>query len=116
MLLRRLISYIFMFVCFTLFFQVALAQISWTIIGPGGGGWLTTIEISPNNPGVVYVGCDVGGIYKSTNNGESWQIINNGLTNYTVLDIAIDPQTISTLYAATQGGSLRARITVIHGS
>ena len=94
-----------MFVFFT---QVARAEISWNIIGPGGGGWLTTIEISSDNPNVVYVGCDVGGIYKSTDNGVSWQIINNGLTNYIVQDIAIDPQTSSTLYAATQGGVFKS--------
>ena len=105
MLLRRLIPYIVMFVFLT---QGALAQISWTTIGPGGGGWLTTIEISPHDPGVVYVGCDVGGIYKSTNSGVSWQIINNGLTNYYILDIAIDPQTSATLYAATQGGVFKS--------
>ena len=63
--LRRVIFFIFMFAYFTLFFQDALAEISWTTIGPRGGAWLTTIEISPNNPGVVYVGCDVGGIYRS---------------------------------------------------
>ena len=69
MLSRRLIFYMLILVFFTLFSQVALAEISWNIIGPGGGGWLTTIEISSDNPNVVYVGCDVGGIYKSTNNG-----------------------------------------------
>ena len=105
MLLRSLIPYIFMFVFFT---QDALAEISWNIIGPGGGGNLTTIEISSDNPSVVYVGCDVGGIYKSTNNGESWQIINNGLTNYIIYDIAIDPHSPATLYAATGGGVFKS--------
>lgn len=106
--LRRLISYLFMFACFTLFIQDARAEISWTTIGPGGGGNITTIEISNDNPNVIYVGCDVGGIYRSTNNAESWQIINNGLTNYVIYDIAIDPQTSSTLYAATGGGVFKS--------
>ena len=82
--------------------------ISWSPIGASGGGWLTAIAISGNDPDVVYVGCDVGGIYKSTDNGASWQIINNGLTNYYIQDIVIDPQTPTTLYAATQGGVFKS--------
>ncbi|MCH8011347.1 MAG: hypothetical protein IIA61_05285 [Candidatus Marinimicrobia bacterium] len=108
MSLQRLISFVLILLLFPWSFRDASVEISWNVIGPGGGGFLTTIEISSENPNVVYVACDVGGIYKSTNNGESWQIINNGFTNYIVQDIAIDPQTPATLYAATQGGVFKS--------
>lgn len=105
---QRLISFVLFMFLFSWTFPDAQAQSVWTVMGPGGGGWLTTIEISNVDPNVIYVGCDVGGIYRSTNNGESWQIINNGLTNYTVQDIAIDPQTPAIVYAATQGGVFKS--------
>ncbi|MCH8068519.1 MAG: T9SS type A sorting domain-containing protein [Candidatus Marinimicrobia bacterium] len=105
---QRLISFVVILLLFPWFFPDALDEISWNVIGPGGGGNLTTIEISSDNPNVVYVGCDVGGIYKSTNNGESWQIINNGFTNYIIYDIAIDPHSPATLYAATAGGVFKS--------
>jgi len=56
----------------------------------------------------VYVGCDVGGIYKSRDNGASWQLKNKGLSTYYVQDIAYVPQDPATLYAATRGGVFKS--------
>lgn len=95
-------------ICFLLFGSHSLVPLTWSPIGPGGGGWLTTITIVDDAAHTVYVGCDVGGIYKSTDNGRSWQIKNNGLTTYFVQDVAYDPQNSSTLYAATRGGVFKS--------
>ncbi len=95
-------------ICFLIFGSHSLSSLSWSPIGPGGGGWLTTITIVDDAAHTVYVGCDVGGIYKSTDNGRSWQIKNNGLTNYFVQDVAYDPQNSLTLYAATRGGVFKS--------
>ena len=84
------------------------AQVAWTPIGPGGGGWLTTISVVDDVAGTVYVGCDVGGIYKSVDHGATWEIKNNGLSIYYVEDIAYDPQQPSTLYAGTRGGVFKS--------
>ena len=80
------------------------AQVTWAPIGPGGGGWLTAITVVDDSQNTVYVGCDVGGIYKSTNHGESWEIKDQGLSIYFVHDIAYDPQSPEILYLATRGG------------
>jgi hypothetical protein len=37
---------------------------SWTSISPSGGGWLTSAAVSTT--GVIYAGCDVGGVYRSS--------------------------------------------------
>ena len=79
-------------------------RVSWSPIGPGGGGWLTAITVVDDAANTIYVGCDVGGVYKSTDHGESWEIKNAGFSIYYVEDIAYDPRTPSTLYAATRGG------------
>jgi photosystem II stability/assembly factor-like uncharacterized protein len=79
-----------------------------TVTGPGGGGSIPTIAIAPTPPGIVYVGCDVGGVYKSTNDGESWVIKNKGLMNYDTRSIVIDPYNPSVVYVATTGGIFKS--------
>ena len=78
------------------------AQISWSSIGPGGGGWLTSLAFAP--PNTIYVGNDVGGVFRSLDGGISFEIINNGLQNYVVHTIAVHPETPSTIYLGTSGG------------
>ncbi len=79
-------------------------QVSWSSAGPGGGGWLSAITVIPDATNTVYVGCDVGGIYKSTDHGQTWKIKNKGISMYYVQDIAYDQTNSNTLYAATRGG------------
>jgi photosystem II stability/assembly factor-like uncharacterized protein len=84
------------------------SRLTWTNIGPGGGGWLSAITIVNDQANTVYVGCDVGGMYKSTDNGRSWAIKNSGLSDYYVQDIAYDPRDPQTLYVATRGGVFKS--------
>jgi hypothetical protein len=79
-----------------------------TVTGPGGGGGIPTIAIAPTPPGSVYVGCDVGGVYKSTNDGKSWVIKNKGLMNYDTRSIVIDPYNPSVVYVVTSGGIFKS--------
>ncbi|MEO0115032.1 MAG: T9SS type A sorting domain-containing protein [candidate division WOR-3 bacterium] len=76
----------------------------WHSVGPGGCGWFTTVAVDTLNPGTVFVGSDVGGVYKSTDYGQSWRIVNNGLTDYYVEKIAIDPRNSGVIYLGTWGG------------
>jgi hypothetical protein len=46
------------------------------------------------------------GMYKSTNGGDSWSAVNNGMTNKFVNALVIDPADSLTLYAATNGGGV----------
>jgi len=41
-----------------------------------------------------------GTIFKSTDSGRTWSVLNDGLRNFTVASLAIDPQTPSMLYAS----------------
>ncbi|HSB04190.1 MAG TPA: BACON domain-containing carbohydrate-binding protein [Thermodesulfobacteriota bacterium] len=78
----------------------------------GGSDWNGTclsgyfayaLAIDPTNTSIIYAGTN-GGVFKSTNWGESWSPINNGLTNTHVTILAIDPSDPSTIYAGTNGG------------
>jgi len=95
-------------ICTLLCTPGSLSQLTWTNIGPGGGGWLSAITVVNDQANTVYVGCDVGGIYKSTDNGRTWTIRNMGLSDYYVQDIAYDPHHSDTLYVATRGGVFKS--------
>ena len=73
----------------------------WQSIGPGGGGWMTALAFAP--PDTIYLGCDVGGVYRSFDGGETWQSSNTGLKNYVVNAIAVDPQNPHIVYLGTLG-------------
>ena len=91
-----------------LFTPDAFPQVSWTSIGPGGGGWLSAITVINDAEETVYVGCDVGGIYRSVDHGASWEILNDGLSDVYVQDIAYDRQNPAVLYAGTRGGVFKS--------
>ncbi len=80
------------------------SQIEWETAGPGGGGWISAITVMNDPLHTLYVGCDVGGVYKSTDNGRTWEIKDKGLSIYFVQDIAPDPDNPDILYLATRGG------------
>lgn len=87
--------------------NTAFAQ-SWSPIGPGGGGWITALTVVNDNAHTTYVGCDVGGIYKSTDNGQTWTIKDNGLPMYFMHDIAYDKNNPNTLYLACRAGVFKS--------
>lgn len=86
-----------------LVYSTLLAQtVEWKSIGAGGGGWLSTMAISKE--GVALIGCDIGGIFRSTNYGESWQNVNGTLQDYTIDMIVFDNANPKIAYATTNGG------------
>lgn len=78
-------------------------DIVWEEMGPDNiGGRTRAIVYDRNNPGVVYAGGVSGGLWKSTNYGESWFKVDAGLGTLTVtcLEQAID----GTFYLGTGEG------------
>ncbi|NIA30602.1 MAG: T9SS type A sorting domain-containing protein [Actinobacteria bacterium] len=101
---------------FLLSASILPAQISWRPIGPGGGSDLLASAVHPTNPNIVYIGGDIEGIFKTTDGGASWKIINNNLASgpwtpdvYWVQQIKFDPldPTYKTLYICTSIGLFR---------
>ncbi|OGS22208.1 MAG: hypothetical protein A2252_12390 [Elusimicrobia bacterium RIFOXYA2_FULL_39_19] len=56
-----------------LFISVVHAQ--WATIGPGGGGGMHNSAISPADPNVMAVSCDMGGYYVTNDGGAAWRMI-----------------------------------------
>lgn len=82
-------------------------DITWRLSGPGGGGWIQAIAYDPHEPDLLYVGCDVGGFYFSSDGGRSYELRNNGLRNYFVECIAIHPRDSRIILLGTEGGIFR---------
>jgi len=87
----------------TAFFTQAEAP-NWEWAGWGGGGFYYSSVFHPSKNGVIYMGGDVCGVYKSEDHGLTWRLINDGLADYGVFSLAVDRTAPETVYAATDGG------------
>jgi photosystem II stability/assembly factor-like uncharacterized protein len=76
----------------------------WQHAGWGGGGQFCSAAFHPTRDGVIYMGSDCLGAYKTEDHGQHWRMINNGIVNYAVYSMAVDRQSPETVYAATMGG------------
>jgi photosystem II stability/assembly factor-like uncharacterized protein len=62
---------------------------------------IRTIEISPSEPEVMYLSTNGDGIFKSVDGGESWEPRNDGITDYFIHTLRVNPSDSSILYAVT---------------
>lgn len=86
----------------------ALAAPHWDSAGWGGGGFFWSALIDPRGNGVMYLGGDVAGIYKSVDHGMHWRFANQGLNNYGVYSLAQCASHPDTIYAMTDNGIARS--------
>lgn len=73
-----------------------------TIPGGGGAGRVNCVRFDPTNSNNVFAGTPAGGLWKSTNAGTTWSILNTeDLPSMGVYDVAIDPTNTNIIYIAT---------------
>lgn len=85
----------------------------WTAIsgdltdGPGAGnlgfGTITTIGVSPNTPGVVYVGTDDANVWVTSNDGGLWTNVSGGLPDRWVTRVTVHPTNPAIAYVTFSG-------------
>ncbi len=79
----------------------------WKPLGPydgpslGGVGRVNCIAFHPTNSQIMWVGTPAGGLWKSTDGGQTWMTNTDQLTNLGVSAIAVHPTNDSILYIAT---------------
>lgn len=64
-----------------------------------------SVAVDPTATSTVYAGTDGSGLFKSTDDGQTWTALTNGLSaTSSVWILAVNPQQSATVYAATGGG------------
>ena len=72
----------------------------WTLVGPSNiGGRITSLLIHPDNPDVIYAGSASGGVWRTTDNGASWENIFN--EHFSIGALAFDETNQDILYVGT---------------
>jgi photosystem II stability/assembly factor-like uncharacterized protein len=62
-----------------------------------------SLAIDATNPLTVFASTRGGGVFKTTDGGDSWTPINNGLRVAGVESVVLDPHNPEILYAGTTG-------------
>ena len=77
----------------------------WEDLGPGKfGGRVRALAFNPDNADIVWTGGVSGGLWKSTNGGNSWTPKALGQANFSITDILIHPNHPDTMYVSTGEG------------
>jgi photosystem II stability/assembly factor-like uncharacterized protein len=77
----------------------------WQSLGPGNvGGRIRSILINPSNAQNIYVGSVGGGVWITTDGGQSWQPGDDLMANLAVCSMAMVPSSSNTIYAGTGEG------------
>jgi hypothetical protein len=84
---------------------------NWTYIGNtsipsgGGAGRVNSVRHLPGSTTTWFACAPAGGLWKTTNSGTSWTLLNtDDLASIGVSDVAIDPTNTNILYIATSDG------------
>lgn len=66
---------------------------------------IADLAISPNDANLVYLASYFDGIYKTSNGGDNWTEINQGLSSTDIRSICIDPNNEDILFVGTASGA-----------
>lgn len=78
---------------------------SWRSLGPGNiGGRTRGLLIDPLTLTTMYAAGVAGGVWKTTNSGNSWTPLMDSAANLAVASLAMDPSNTNVIYAGTGEG------------
>src|SRR5262245_6159290 len=81
------------------------ADVAWTEIGPGNiGGRTRALIVHPTNFDTMFAAAASGGVWKTTDGGESWKPLADVIANIAVNALAIDRSDPNVIYAGTGEG------------
>lgn len=90
----------------------AFKSLRWRLVGPFRGGRATAVTGDPTRPLVFYFGAVNGGVWKTTNAGQSWENITDGKTDISSVGaITVAPSDPNVIWAGTGEGKPREDLT-----
>ena len=84
-------------------------------IGVNISGRITSIVIHPTDSNIIYVGAAQGGVWKSTNGGNSWTPTSDNLSSLAIGALVIDESNPNVLYVGTGEGNFALDSQYGHG-
>jgi photosystem II stability/assembly factor-like uncharacterized protein len=79
-------------------------------IAPAFAGRIVAVATHPTDPNTIYVGAERGGVWKTTDAGQTWSLVTSDLVFPSIWALAIDPVTPNVLYASTYNGLYPGRL------
>ena len=90
----------------------SLVESNWQELGPRvweentghwnpGIGRINVVAVDPNDSDIIYIGAPSGGCWKTTDEGETWDVLTDDLPILGVSAIAIDPTNTDIIYIGT---------------
>jgi hypothetical protein len=89
------------------FDESLFSQMQWRPIGPLRGGRGRAVAGVPSQPNVFYIGNDDGGVWKSTDYGNSWQPIFDDEPTSSIGAIAVSVSNPNVVYVGTGESTIR---------
>jgi len=84
----------------------------WRLVGPFRGGRVDAVAGDPTNRLVFYFGAVNGGVWKTTNGGQTWRNVTDGRTDISSVGaIAVAPSDPNVIYVGTGESQLREDLT-----
>src|SRR5438874_10803768 len=90
-----------------------LKNLQWREVGPYRGGRADAVEGIANQPVVYYFGSTGGGVWKTTDGGQTWKPVSDGFFGGTIGAIAVAPSDTSVVYAGAGEETIRGNVS--HG-
>jgi hypothetical protein len=76
---------------------------NWVSLGPGRiGGRTRALLIHPTNPNLTYAGAISGGVWRTTDGGNSWVPLTDNIVLPFICTLAMDPSNPNIIYAGTR--------------
>jgi photosystem II stability/assembly factor-like uncharacterized protein len=90
-----------------------LKNLQWREVGPYRGGRADAVEGIAGQRGVYYFGSCGGGVWKTTDSGQTWKSVSDGFFGGSIGAVAVAPSDPAVVYAG--GGEETIRGNVTHG-
>ncbi len=87
--------------------------LSYRLIGPFRGGRSAAVTGVPGKPNLFYMGATGGGVWRTTNAGESWKNISDGFFGGSIGAVEVSQSDPNVIYVG--GGEVTVRGNVSHG-
>src|SRR5438309_2851970 len=87
-----------------------LKSLQYREVGPYRGGRADAVEGIANQPDVYYFGSTGGGVWKTTDGGQTWKPVSDGFFGGTVGAVAVAPSDTSVVYAGTGEETIRGNV------